>query len=491
MSSIHLCGGSRGITVELSNDFYGLKGKNVSRITIHAPNGEQMKKFVSIFISALKRNGTSTTDIHKLMNMELSYENKNISEVVPAKYMWYSMPSYHANEKFKKSPSLFFFYINNSPKALKFIDDLGKHINVEITKATHYLWYPDRPSSLSPYKDQIWTTSKTINPKYPIYIISKGRYEKRYTSKYLEWANIPYKIVVEQEEYDKYAEVIDSKKILVLPKSYQRKDQGGIPARNFVLDHAKKSGAKRHWILDDNILDYRRNFNSSRVIVRSGVVFRVVEDYVDRYKNVMLAGHNYSMFVISQTLSPITFNTRVYSSILINNDIPFHWRGRYNEDTDLSLRVLKAGFPTVLFNAMVANKVATLSQKGGNTDTVYAVKNALYLKAKSLADQHPDVAIVKKRFGRVHHFVNYSKFKDLALEFRPGVESKLSHKDDNYGMKAVKGSFERKGGDAEEKEGKGRMRDDCGKMNWDTLCDEEECRKLEGSSSTEDFGDGY
>ena len=444
-----LYGAGSSMKVDLSNDFYGGEG---SRITIHTPNKEQMKKFVDIFCNVFRKHGGSAEDINKIKSLDYGHDTANLVEEVPEKYMWYEMPDYHSNEKFKSAVDMFLFYIKSSPKAKKFLDDLEKHIDVDITESTHYLWFPKRPASLSPYAGKIWEVSKPVNPKYPIYIISKGRWEKRYTSKYLEWAEIPYKIGVEEEEYDEYAKVIDPKKIITFKKKPSEKDKGGIPARNFVLDHAKKSGAKRHWILDDNILDWRRNFNSQRVIVKSGAVFRVVEDYVDRYSNIMLAGHNYTMFVISQALQPITFNTRVYSSILVNNDIPFRWRGRYNEDTDLSLQCLKAGYPTVLFNAMVANKVATLSQKGGNTDSVYAVKDALYLKAKSLADQHPDVAIVKKRFGRTHHYVDYSGFKDLELKFKPGVEAKLSHRADNYGMRAVDGEFNRRKIDKEAKE---------------------------------------
>ena len=54
-----------------------------------------------------------------------------------------------------------------------------------------------------------------MNPKYPIYIISKGRHESRYTSKALEKMRVPYHIVVEPQEYDDYASVIDPKKIYV------------------------------------------------------------------------------------------------------------------------------------------------------------------------------------------------------------------------------------------------------------------------------------
>ena len=48
-----------------------------------------------------------------------------------------------------------------------------------------------------------------MNPKYPIYIISKGRAESRFTSKALEEMNVPYHIVVEPQEYNEYSKYID------------------------------------------------------------------------------------------------------------------------------------------------------------------------------------------------------------------------------------------------------------------------------------------
>ena len=61
-----------------------------------------------------------------------------------------------------------------------------------------------------------------MNPKYPIYIISKGRWDSRLTSKALERMGVPYKIVVEPQEYDNYASVIDKKKILKVKKSNKK-----------------------------------------------------------------------------------------------------------------------------------------------------------------------------------------------------------------------------------------------------------------------------
>ena len=104
-----------------------------------------------------------------------------------------------------------------------------------------------------------------MNPKYPIYIISKGRWESRLTARALDKINVPYHIVVEPQEYDNYAQYIDPSKILVLP--FSNLGLGGIPARNWVWEHSISIGAKRHWIMDDNIRAfYRLNRNKKNYV---------------------------------------------------------------------------------------------------------------------------------------------------------------------------------------------------------------------------------
>jgi hypothetical protein len=169
-----------------------------------------------------------------------------------------------------------------------------------------------------------------VNPEYPVYVISKGRWESRLTSKALERLRLPYSIVVEPQEYDQYAAVIDPAKILVLP--FSDLGQGSIPARNWVWEHAIERGAKRHWILDDNIRDFRRLQGAKRYRVGDGTTFRAAEIFVDRFENVALAGMHYSTFAATHPTraltKPFLLNTRVYSCILILNELPFRWRGR-------------------------------------------------------------------------------------------------------------------------------------------------------------------
>ena len=82
-----------------------------------------------------------------------------------------------------------------------------------------------------------------MNPAYPVYIISKGRWEARHTSKALEKMRVPYWIVIEPQEFYDYEAVIDAAKIITLP--FSNLGQGSIPARNWVWDHAVSIGAAR------------------------------------------------------------------------------------------------------------------------------------------------------------------------------------------------------------------------------------------------------
>jgi hypothetical protein len=269
-----------------------------------------------------------------------------------------------------------------------------------------------------------------VNPRYPVYIISKGRAASRLTAKALERMGVPYLIVIEPQEYGAYAAVINPGKILQLP--FSNLGLGSIPARNWVWEHAAASGAARHWILDDNIGGFYRLNHNLKVRVSSGTIFRCAEDWVDRYENIALGGFNYFMFAPRKTVQPpFVLNTRIYSCILIRNDLTYRWRGRYNEDTDLSLRALKDGWCTVQFNAFLQLKTTTMTMAGGNSDELYADDGRRQM-AESLRAQHPDVTKVTWRFGRWQHTVDYSYFRRNTLIRKPGLV--LQPGVNNYGM---------------------------------------------------------
>lgn len=273
-----------------------------------------------------------------------------------------------------------------------------------------------------------------MNLKYPVYVVSKGRWESRLTIKALMKIKVLFKVIVEPQEFDAYSSVIDETNILLLP--FSNLGQGSIPARNWIWEHSISQGAERHWILDDNIREFYRLHRNIKYRTDSGATFRAIENFVDRYENVALAGMQYELFVPrKRKIPPVTLNTRIYSCILIKNDIAYRWRGRYNEDTDLSLRVLKDGWCTVLFNTFLAKKIATMTMKGGNTDELYQGDGRLRM-ALSLQKQHPDVVKVVRKWGRWQHSVDYRPFKRNRLIKKKGVVIPQGVND--YGMKLVR-----------------------------------------------------
>jgi hypothetical protein len=271
------------------------------------------------------------------------------------------------------------------------------------------------------------------SPRFPIYIPSKGRADIAKTMPVLDKMGVPYRVVVEEAEHDSYAARFGEDRIIILDPAYQADydscdeyglefSKGSGPARNFIWDHAQAEGHPFHWIMDDNIVLFERYHQNQRIPVADGTVLYAMEDFVSRYRNIAMAGPEYHMFTPSRNrFPPYRIGTRIYSCILIRTDVPFRWRGRYNEDTILSLDVLKAGWQTVLFVAFLQWKVPTQSLPGGNTDAFYAAKGTLP-KSEMLARLHPDVAKVVWRYNRWHHEVNYGRFRRRPLILRDGVE---------------------------------------------------------------------
>jgi hypothetical protein len=255
----------------------------------------------------------------------------------------------------------------------------------------------------------------------PIYIPSKGRWDTRLTVKALDRLGLDYHVIVEEQEYREYASVIECDRLLVLDPAYQRdydacmelapdQSRGSGPARNFAWDHSIcEYGAGWHWIVDDNIRFFAR-LNANKVHLDYPAAFDEMEAFCGRYSNIGLAGPNYEKFVKHrQVVPPFVLNTRLFSCILVRNDIPFRWRARYNEDLDLSLRVLKAGYCAVQFNAYLQGKVATQTMRGGNTDELY--KSGTREKSEMIVRLHPDCVKLSNKFSRDHHHADFSMFK--------------------------------------------------------------------------------
>lgn len=303
-----------------------------------------------------------------------------------------------------------------------------------VTEKTKGVWFPyRRPIEKLRY---YWGGPPT-NSRYPVCIPSKGRAAHQKTGKALDKMGVDYRFFVEETEAEQYIAALGAEKVVVMP--FHDLGQGSIPARNFIWEWAKERGFRRHWVVDDNITSFTRAHFNRRLRVFGGGFFRAMEDFVDRYENIPMAGPHGQGFVEDSHggEGPILWNSRVYSCILLDTQQEERWRGRYNEDTDLSLRFLKKGLPTLLFRTFCMAKASTAGSKGrptpgGNTDNVYNTGDHRLAFAKSLQEQHPDVVSVEWKHNRWHHTVDYIPFKKNAPILKNGIT--VTPITDEYGM---------------------------------------------------------
>ena len=283
-------------------------------------------------------------------------------------------------------------------------------------------------------------------PNFPVYIVSKGRSDNGLTTRALHEMGVPHFIVVEEDEVDLYRAGRCYGELLILPPIYKAeyelcdelgfgKSTGPGPARNFCIDHSIWLGFSRHWVMDDNIDAFHYLNKNEKFEVRTGATLKAAEDFVCRYSNVPVAGLNYYSFCKkNDRVPPYILNTRIYSCLLIENASSYRWRGRYNEDTDLSLRVLKDGLCTIQFNAFLCGKITTQRMRGGNSADFYDSEGTLP-KSQMLVDMHPDVSKVVFKFNRWHHHVDYSRFKNNKLI--KIIDTNHLPKVNNYGLTLV------------------------------------------------------
>ena len=334
-----------------------------------------------------------------------------------------------------------------------FVKEWGEDFSVE------YLDNPKRPSRLR--ASRVWNKFKQKpklknkiailkkptypnQPKYPLYIVSKGRWDIPLTSEALCGQEVKHNIVIENQEYKQYKNNInhDYANLLVLDPKYQdeydtcddlgdTKSKGLGAARNFAWQHSIDNGHDWHWVMDDNINLFIRLTQNRYIPTYSGGFWRAMEDFMTRYENLGMGGPEYYMFITRRKkYKPFRLNTRIYSCNFIRNSLPYRWRGRYNEDTILSLDMLKDKWCTMIFHTFLQWKQTTQTVKGGNTKEFYEKEGTL-AKSKMQVAVHPDVSELVWKYNRWHHKVDYAKFKT-----RPKLRKdiKIQKGNNEYGM---------------------------------------------------------
>ncbi len=151
--------------------------------------------------------------------------------------------------------------------------------------------------------------------KYPIYIVSKGRWENPITAKQFIKDGVDFKILVEPQEYENYCESIPERFVQKLP--FSNLGLGSYPARNEAWKDSIINSHSKHWVFDDNICVFNKWQGGGRrkaPSVKHALLY--VEAFSDS-NNIDVSGFEKKTFSTRVPKRPFKTNCHVYSTLLI------------------------------------------------------------------------------------------------------------------------------------------------------------------------------
>ena len=279
-----------------------------------------------------------------------------------------------------------------------------------------------------------YTLSNTQNNlKYPVTILSFGRYDTNYTHKLLTKLKIRHFIFVEDKEYHLYIDKIDYTycRLINCGSNPSELQLGSTPIRNYILNYFYEQGENRIWMLDDNIQNYQRMNNGMKLNNYDKNIFTSIEQFIEPLDNIGICSHNVGTTVKSDgQRSVIIENSKHYSSLLLKTDTEFRFKWKYNEDIGISIDYILSSKLNLCFNHMLFVKNVSGKDRGGNTDGIYQggtyqgylnKYNYMYDKLKEMYElkilnltKPFDTFIFRKdlnKGNKPHHNINYRYIK--------------------------------------------------------------------------------
>jgi hypothetical protein len=206
---------------------------------------------------------------------------------------------------------------------------------------------------------------------------------------------------------------------------------GPGPARNALHQLAIDMGIKTYWMMDDDIVSFsidafyfQKNI-WTKDLANGGVkerrmslvdIFDLYERFLDKFDNIGLAEIDKQGLVQNHRKnSHFSVNCKTYTCIRFRTDGPkIPWRSRFNDDVMISLDYEKRGFVNVSSKILSYQTPDTQKQAGGMTEAFH--QEGTLRKVKYLVKQYPETTFAILKFGRIHHFVDYSKFRQSLVK---------------------------------------------------------------------------
>jgi len=208
--------------------------------------------------------------------------------------------------------------------------------------------------------------------QYPICIVSKDRHDTCTTHKLLEYEGVKWFYMVEPQDYKSYVDRFGENKVV----NIEQNDKGIYYVRNYCIEWSKKNGFDRHWQVDDDLrsLHYRPMNNLKGTRNRTRIenptkMLSYIEGISNKCVNYGAGCLTHDGFAFSKK-NDIDVNKMIYCFQLINNLIKARYQPKTSEDVDFSVRILKEGFVTMVFNKYSFCTPSSGTLKGGCNSSV-------------------------------------------------------------------------------------------------------------------------
>lgn len=208
--------------------------------------------------------------------------------------------------------------------------------------------------------------------KYPVCIVSKDRSDTCTTHTLLDFEGVKWFYMVEPKDYDAYVARFGKSKVI----NIEQNDKGIYYVRNYCIEWSKKNGYDKHWQVDDDLrsLHYRpmnfiKGIRDSTRIENPSSMLSYIEDISIKCVNYGAGCLTHDGFAFSKK-NDVDINKMIYCFQLINNSIKSRYQPHTSEDVDFSVRILKEGYVTMVFNKYSFRTPASGSLKGGCNSSI-------------------------------------------------------------------------------------------------------------------------
>jgi len=197
----------------------------------------------------------------------------------------------------------------------------------------------------------------------PLYIPSRKRWLDAPTIKETLEQGMQPMVVVPQEEVGAYRVAFPTATVIGTAA------HGIGPTRQFILEHARASGAERFWMLDDDLDDprTREHFMAPYTFLPWPDWLAAIEDLTNDPRIGAATGMTRQYGWPEDSAIP---NKRVGYAILMRTAMPVTYWPFLHEDTDMTLQILRAGFRTIKLPQFVFH-TTTMGWRGGGCGQDY------------------------------------------------------------------------------------------------------------------------